>query len=78
VNTVSGGFSGDLIQRRGGLIPGSIPQERCDVCSEPLNPADATEVTITTPAACSRLYGHGRCQQGLGARAALIVAGRPS
>lgn len=56
----------DLIQARGGIQAGSEPQRTCDGCQEGLSPAEAVEVTITTPGrvagrCITRLYSHGGC-----------------
>lgn len=72
----------DLIQARGGIQAGSEPQRTCDGCQEGLSPAEAVEVTITTPGrvdgrCITRLYAHrddGCCARVL-ARAAFVLVG---
>lgn len=58
----------DMIQRRGGLTPGSAPQLACDVCRCTLDPDEAVELTLTRPAppgatgsVTVRVYGHPQC-----------------
>jgi hypothetical protein len=63
--------SRDLMQRRGGIQPGSAPQETCDVCELPLKPEEAHELTYTRPPRhvpgieVVRLYAHRACARDL-------------